>query len=160
MLKNGSKAPHFSLLDGTGNTHQTPDPKYSTQLLIFHRGQFCPTTDRFLTAYQDIYPRLKELGVGIFAISTDSKEENLGLQERLRIKFPLLSDADFKCCEAYGIYRGEHRNGTPYAEPGVVLIDKDLEVCYSVISSGPKGLASPGDILPVLLYMHSHGGKY
>ena len=58
------------------------------------------------------------------------------------------------------MYRSEHRNGAPYAEPGLVIIDKDLEVAYSVLSSGPKGLPQPGDVLPVLLYMASHGEKY
>lgn len=160
MLRNGTKAPTFSLEDSAGNAHQIPDSKYTTQFLLFHRGRFCPTTDRFLTAYQDLFPRLKELSIGIFAISTDSRQEQAELQERLKIKFPLLSDPGFKCGDAYGAYRGEHRNGSPFAEPGAIVIDKDLQVCYSVISSGPKGLTAPGDLLPVLLYMSSHGGKY
>ncbi len=160
MLKNGTKAPYISLLNHDGVQVDSNASSGKVTVLFFHRGKFCPTTDRFLTAYQDVYGRLKELSVGLVAVSTDSVDDNHALAERFKIRYPLLSDPAFAVASQYGVYRGEHHDGRPFAEPALIVIDVDGKVAYSVISSGPKGLPSPGDVIPVLLYMHSHGGRY
>lgn len=160
MLRNGTRAPLFSLSTSDGSPFSLEMVAGSPAVIIFHRGKFCPTTDRFLTAYQDFYGRLKEMKISLVAVSTDSVEDNRSIAENLRIRFPLLSDPDFKVCGSYGMYRAELPEGRPYAEPGVVITDIDGNVAYSVISSGPKGLPSPGDLAPILLYMHFHGGRY
>ena len=160
MLRNGVPAPDFTLNNYDGTSWKLKSALGKPLALIFFRGRFCPTSDRFLAAYQDIIPRLKELKISLVAISCDPKEEHRYLRDALRLSFPLLSDPNFSVCGAYGLYRVERGNGGSFCEPGVVVIDKDGRVAYSVISSGPKGLPSPGDLLPVLLYMFTHEGRY
>ena len=172
MLKNGEPAPLFSLPDAKGaiwssfghDGKELSDPQAHPErkitVMIFHRGVFCPTTDRFLTAYQDFYRRMKELAVDLIAISTDKVEANAELGERLKVTFPLLADGDFSVAQKYGVYRGEKRSGALFCEPALVIVDVEGKVAYSVISSGPKGLPQPGDVAAVLLYMHTHQGKY
>lgn len=160
MLRNGTPAPRFSLENHDGSLVSLDSAVGKPILLIFVRGKFCPTTDRFLASYQDFYGRLKELGVTLFAISTDTVEEHQTLAANFRVKFPLLSDPAFEVCGQYGMYRDERKNGKVYAEPGLVIIDVDGNVTYSVVTSGPKGLPSPGEIAPILLYMHFHNGRY
>lgn len=159
MLRNGTPAPDFTLLNA--NEEPVSLSSYIGKIicLIFLRGRFCPTTDKFLAAYQDFYSRMKELGVVLIGISADSPSDHRFYAEHLRVKFPLLTDPDFNVCNQYGLYRDQHK-GRDFSEPGLVVIDIDGKVCYSVLSSGPKGLPLPGEVAPVLLYMHSHGGKY
>lgn len=159
MLRNNSVAPDFELIDQSGNKHSLVQYKGKVVVLMFHRGRFCPTTDRFLTAYQDFIARLKELGVVLLSISADTVADQAYLSEHFRIKYPLLSDDGCAVAVKYGLYTDDSKSKI-FCEPGIVIIDSEGKVAYSVISSGPKGLPSPGDIIPVLLYMHSHGGKY
>lgn len=160
MLKNGTPAPQFTLPSHDGSDFTLADHKGKVTVLIFHRGKFCPTTDRFLASYQDFSGRMKEMNMELVAISTDALENQVALAQNLRVKFPLLTDKDFSVCEQYGVYRSNFSHGAPYAEPALIVIDVDGKVCYSVISSGPKGLPLPGDVAPVLLYMNTHGGRY
>ena len=103
---------------------------------------------------------MKDMGINLLAISTDSLEDSEFLSENFRLSFPLLSDPDFKVCELFHTYKDERKSGRVYSEPAVIIIDVEGKIAYSVISSGPKGLPSPGDLAPVLLYMHFHEGKY
>ncbi len=158
MLKNGDKAPAFNLRDTTGtavNSAQFGKPI----VLIFTRGKFCPTTNRFLTAWQDFYGRIKDLDMELLAISADSSEIAVELKAQLGLTFPLLADMDVAVAKQYGVYTVARGNGE-FAEPALIIIDKDGDVAYSIISSGPKGLPEPGAIAPILIYMHMHGGKY
>ena len=50
-----------------------------------------------------IHDELAARGVGIAAISVDEREDSVGLAERLRIQFPLLSDQGLKVASAYGV---------------------------------------------------------
>ena len=58
------------------------------------------------------------------------------------------------------IYINDGGPNGEYAEPVLFIVDVDGKVAYFTIASGPKGLPSPGDIAPVLLYMKGHGGRY
>lgn len=159
MLRNNSQAPEFELSDHSSTKHSLAQYKGKPVVLMFHRGRFCPTTDRFLTAYQDFYARLKELGITLLSLSADKIEDQKFLAEHFRIGYPLLSDDGCAIAVKYGLYTDD-RKGSLFCEPGIVIVDAEGKVAYSVISSGPKGLPSPLDLVPVLLYMHSHGGKY
>ena len=159
MLKNGEAAPAFSLPDHTGKAVSLEAFKGKPVVLIFTRGKFCPTTNRFLTAWQDFYLRIRDLGMELLAVSADTPEISVQLQSQLGLAFPLLSDVNVGVAKQYGVYTGP-RNGSEFTEPALIIIDKDGEVAYSIISSGPKGLPEPGAIAPVLIYMSTHGGKY
>lgn len=159
MLRNNSVAPDFELVDQSGNKHTLSQYKGKVVILMFHRGRFCPTTDRFLTSYQDVFARFNELKIVLLSISADSKEDQKFLSDQFRIKYPLLSDEGCAVAVKYGLYTDDSRSKI-FCEPGIVIVDVSGNVAYSIVSSGPKGLPSPGDILPVLLYMHSHDGKY
>lgn len=160
MLRNGESVPSFSLPATDGTVIHANNLLGKISVVIFLRGHFCPTSDRFLSAYQDILPRFTNLGVQLLAVNSDDKERNAKTTAELRLNFPLLSDQSCGVAQMFGMYVDNRRNGRLFVEPGLVVIDREGRVAYSVISSGPKGLPSPGDLLPVLLYMFFHDGKY
>lgn len=159
MIRNGEKAPSFELVDQNDSKISSGGLFSKSAVVCFHRGAFCPTTDRFLTTYQDFYGRLTELSMSLAFISCDPSEESKVLAERLKIKFPILSDPDAHIGKQYGVYMSDNPRRTFY-EPALFITDVNGAVAYSVISSGPKGLPGPGEIAPILLFMHTHGGKY
>ena len=159
MLRNGTKLPAFALTNQLGNTVRNDDVASSISVICFYRGLFCPTTDRYLAAYQDFYGRLRELGVELYFISTDSVEENLAVTDRLKIKYSLLSDTELEASTQFGTYQDKNKK-KQYSEPALFISDIDGAIAYQVISSGPKGLPAPTDIAPMILYMKSHGGRY
>lgn len=160
MLRNGSVAPDFSLESLNGADISLNSFKGKPVILIFVRGKFCPTTYRYLAAYQDFYGRIKDLGCELICICTDKNEDLLTLSNEIHISFPLLSDVEHTVGDNYGVYKDLRKSGRAFSEPAVIIVDKNGKIAYQVISSGPKGLPSPGDIAPVLLYMWKHEGVY
>jgi peroxiredoxin len=159
MLRNGSSLPTFALTNQRDVSIGNDTVIKQISIICFHRGVFCPTTDRFLASYQDFYGRLKELSIGLYFISNDSVELNKNVSERLKIKFDLLADTDLSVARSFDCYI-EEGGSKPFSEPALFITDIDGKIAYQTISSGPKGLPAVTDVVPVLLYMKSHGGKY
>ena len=162
MLRNGTPAPGWALTDAD-DTEQTLDGVRQGKplLLYFFRGEFCPTSQRDLKNWADVSSRLQGIGVGLAAISTDTPAHHRTLRETLGLPFPLLSDPDFATSTAYGVYQSDDTEGTqPHGEPALFVLDVDGKVAYSQIQTGPKGAASPAEMVLVALYMSQNGGRY
>ena len=163
MLRNGADAPSFSLLNAQERT-VTFDTVHGGKplLILFFRGEFCPSAARDLIGSEDTYSRIKSLGANLIAISADSTENNLSLHNRLGLDFPLLSDPGMKIGEDYGVYRSDdfEDGPDPHNEPAVFIVDAEGKIAYSQIQTGPKGTANPADMALILLYMSQNGGKY
>jgi len=160
MLKNGEKAPDFNLVGSDCKQYALADYGEKPLVLFFFRGKFCPTSKRYLIQWQEFDRKIHNLGARLLAISYDSVENHAWMAERYDIRFPLLSDLSLEVSRKYGVYIDRHEDGFDHGEPGIVLLDKEGKVAYSIVSSGPKGLPGPGDIAPILIYMFMHGGKY
>ena len=162
MLRNQTSAPEFSLLDQDGQQRTLSELRGDQPLLLFYyRGAFCPTSAKQMTDYADIYSRFEPLGAQLVAVSVDSPETSREYADKMRIKFPLLSDTEFKMASDYGVYKSDDEEGPqPHGEPAVFIIDSDGKIAYSQIQTGPKGSANPAELALVLLYMRDNGGKY
>ena len=70
---------------------------------------------------------LKKAKIQVVAISYDAVEKLASFAKQKKISFPLLSDADSKVIDAYGIRneeaRGTRMDGVPH--PGTFIIDQD-----------------------------------
>lgn len=162
MLRNQTPAPEFTLQDQDGRQRTFAELRGDKPLLLFYyRGAFCPTSHKQLTDYADIHSRFKPLGAQLVAVSVDSPATSLKLADDLKVKFPLLSDTDFKLAQDYGVYKSDDTEGPqPHGEPAIFIIDTDGKIAYSQIQTGPKGSANPAELALVLLYMRDNGGKY
>ena len=160
MLRNLVEAPDFELSTHDEKKIKLSDLRGKPVVLLFFRGQFCPTSRKFLINYQDFYQRITELGVELLAISRDLPAVSAEMRERYSIKFPLLSDPDLAIATKYETYVDQRKDGSFYTEPALIIVDAEGKVAYSVISSGSKGLPSVEDIAGILIYMSTHQGKY
>ncbi len=82
--------------------------------------------------------KIQGAGIRLVAISYDSVEDLKKFADKKRITFPLLSDADSKTINAYGIRNVEIEPGTPrdgIPHPGTFLINKDGVVCSKLFYS-------------------------
>lgn len=77
------------------------------------------------------YEKFKSDSTEILAISVDPPEENRKLADTLKLPFPLLSDANHKVIETYGVLDA----GGKISKPAVFIVDKRGTVRWSYIGS-------------------------
>ena len=163
MLRNNLPAPSFDLPDEMETVRSLDSLRDSRSLLIlFSRFADCPTSQRDLLAYANVYDRLRSLNADMVAVTVESPPAHRELCSRLGLPFSLLSDEDFAVSERYGIYRSDEidEGPQPHGEPAVFVLDVDGRIAYSQVQSGPKGLANPAEIALVFAYMDEQGGRY
>ncbi|CAM3880234.1 hypothetical protein GCM10009865_27930 [Aeromicrobium ponti] len=61
-------------------------------VLTFYRGSWCPFCNRQLKAYQEILPDIQELVAQLLAISPQTPDNTLSMQEKNEFDFQVLSD--------------------------------------------------------------------
>jgi peroxiredoxin len=73
-------------------------------VIIFYRGAWCPYCNIALRAYRDqLTAPLRDLGVGLVAISPQSADGSMTMQEKLDLEFAVLSDPGNQIAAALGI---------------------------------------------------------
>jgi peroxiredoxin len=163
MLRNKTPAPDFALRDASGIVRSLADLRGDSILLLsFFRGAYCPSAQRDLTAYADVYSRITALGAAMAAVSVDTPHDLRHLRDRLDLPFPLLSDSNFAVSRLYEIYESDetYEGPQPHGEPAVYIIDSDGHIADHQIQTGPKGSASPAEMALMLLYMQGNQGHY
>jgi len=105
ILPLGSHAPAFALQDSsTGKPVRSDDLLAVGPLVInFFRGWWCPYCIAELEAWQAAYPRLRERGGLLIAISPLTKRQNDFTVQRHDFTYPLLSDPGNKVAESFGV---------------------------------------------------------
>ncbi|UII21189.1 peroxiredoxin-like family protein [Fulvivirga ligni] len=92
-LQVGDKAPDFSLSNATGKTIRlTQLLQNSKVVLTFYRGSWCPYCNLQLAHYQQSVDEIHALGAELVAISPQTPDESLNMQEKNELKFEVLSD--------------------------------------------------------------------
>lgn len=100
----GEKAPAIVLKD----VNSKSDSLFSIlskkpTVLIFYRGGWCPYCNIHLAELQSIESEVIELGYQIIAVSPDSPENLRGSIDKHKLNYQLLSDADMKGAQGFGI---------------------------------------------------------
>lgn len=91
---------------------------------------------------REAMPRFEQRGGTVLAVSVDAPEESLALAERLKIKYPLLSDPSRKTTKAYKALDPE---SNPFFDPDarhpniskavVFVIDPDGAIQWKYVSA-------------------------
>jgi peroxiredoxin len=144
-LKEGEQAPNFTLPDAAGNAVTLSELlKQGPVVVIFYRGAWCPYCNLTLRAYQQALPQLQALGASLVAISPQTPDNSLTMQEKNELTFAVLSDVGNQVSRKFGLVfsleeavRTTHQqvganlpafNGDESWElpmPGTFLIDQD-----------------------------------
>ncbi|MCC6225674.1 MAG: thioredoxin-dependent thiol peroxidase [Microthrixaceae bacterium] len=135
MLKPGTKAPAFTLLDQNGQKVKLSEHAGHKVLVYFYPKADTPGCTTQSCALRDIAGAIGD--AAIIGISPDQPERLAKFDTKYSLGFALLSDADHKIAEKYGVW-GEKKNyGKTYM--GIVrsafLVDeagKLQEVWYKI----------------------------
>jgi len=150
----GHPAPDFKLMDHTGEeTVLSNFKEKSNVLLIFVRGDWCPSCHIMLRTYQRNKEKFAEKNVTIMAIGPDPVGINRQMVEEMGVQYKILSDADLACSRTYGIAlepHGKPPKDTTTPLPASFLISSDGILRYTSRADDPGQILNPSDIFPIL----------
>lgn len=72
-------------------------------ILVFYRGGWCPYCNKQLAGLQQIEKELNDMGYQLVAVSTDSQENLKQTENKQKLSYKLLSDADIALSKKFGI---------------------------------------------------------
>lgn len=104
MLKEGVKAPAFTVLDDQGAKVSLKDFKGKTVILYFYPKDMTPGCTTEACDFRDSLARLKKLKAVVLGVSKDSPSRHQKFREKEGLNFTLLSDEDGDLCKAYGVW--------------------------------------------------------
>ena len=127
MLPNGIPAPNFALPDQNGRIRSLADYRGRKVILYFYPKDMTAGCTQQACAFADLYPQFMEKGAVVLGVSRDSVASHKKFEEKYGLPFPLLSDADLKVIQSYGVWQEKKLYGK--ASMGVVrttyLIDEN-----------------------------------
>lgn len=129
-LKEGDRAPNFSVADQDGNTHTLEMYKGKKLIVFFYPKASTPGCTNEACNLRDNYEVLQEKGYEILGVSADSQKRQKNFRDKHKFPFPLLADEDKEILEGFGVwgekkfmgrtYDGIHRMTFLIDENGVV----------------------------------------
>ena len=169
-LKEGDRAPSFSLPNGTGDTVSSIELSRRGPLVVsFYRGGWCPYCNLELRALQHSLTDIKTLGAELVAISPELPDNSLSTKEKANLTFEVLSDVGNKVARDFGlvfalaeeirpIYKNfgfdiPISNGNDSYElpvPATYVIASDSTIIYSFVEADYTKRAEPEDIIEAL----------
>jgi peroxiredoxin len=122
-LRAGSLAPEFTLPDQNGSSVNLRELLVKGPVVVsFYRGAWCPFCNIELRGLQRSFPRMRELGASLVAISPQLPDGSLTLSQRHALEFPILSDLGNSVARSYGIvFRLSDELRSSFRERGIDL---------------------------------------
>lgn len=133
MVEVGEEAPDFSLVDQNGKEIKLSDFRGKNVLLAFYPFDFSPVCTVEFGCFEEDLSKLNELNAQVLGISVDSKYCHKEFAQKLRLKFPLLSDFNREVCKLYDTLRKEG-----FSERAYFIIDKQGIVRFKYLMPTPK----------------------
>ncbi len=104
ILPVGATAPEFMLPDASGRAVRSADLLALGPLVLnFFRGRWCPYCVTEIEAWRDLFPRLREAGVLLAAISPQTTRQSDFMVGQHGLPFPVLSDPGCAVAEKFGL---------------------------------------------------------
>ncbi|HEX6422016.1 MAG TPA: thioredoxin-dependent thiol peroxidase [Acidimicrobiales bacterium] len=138
MLKQGDKAPGFTLSDQHGNTVSLADFAGRKVLVYFYPKADTPGCTTQACGLRDI---LGDIGdTAVLGVSPDKPAKQKKFDEKYSLGFPLLADEDHAVAEAYGSWGEKSMYGRTYM--GIIrsayLVDENGDVAEAWPKISPK----------------------
>jgi peroxiredoxin Q/BCP len=128
MLKEGQKAPAFTLESSDGEKVSLADFAGQTLVIYFYPRDLTPGCTREAEAFRDAAAALKRKKAAVVGVSKDSVASHCKFRDKHALNFPLLSDPDGAVIEKYGAW-GEK---TLYGK-------KSMGIIRTTVIIGPDG---------------------
>lgn len=104
LLKKGSKAPTFSLLNQNGVEVQLKDFSGEYLALYFYPKALTPGCTTQACSIRDIKQELDALGVRVLGVSPDPVAKLQKFRDKHQLNFDLLADEEHIVADAYGVW--------------------------------------------------------
>lgn len=121
MPKAGQPAPAFHLQDQNGHWQTPADHHGRWLVLYFYPKDFTPGCTTEVCTFRDDVLKLRKAGADVVGVSLDDVKSHAEFAHKYHVPFPLLSDADRKVAETYGVLASH--GGMHYARRTTFLID-------------------------------------
>lgn len=103
-LKVGARIPSIRLPDASGQMRSVQDLlKKGPVVLSFYRGGWCPFCNKQLSSYAAHYDEFRKRGAELVAISPETPEQATDTQNKDKIPFVTLSDANNAVAGKFGL---------------------------------------------------------
>ncbi len=104
VLKEGQKAPNFTLLSQDGKKMKLSDLRGKKVALYFYVRDFTPGCTMQSCSMRDGTKKLESAGIVTLGVSTDPVESHRKFADKYELSFTILSDPGAKTAKAYGVY--------------------------------------------------------
>jgi peroxiredoxin Q/BCP len=104
MLKEGDKAPAFSLESDSGKKIKLSDFKGKTLVLYFYPKDDTPGCTREAIAFTGAADAFAKAGAAVVGVSKDSVASHCKFRDKYKLGIPLLSDPDLAVHKAFGAF--------------------------------------------------------
>jgi peroxiredoxin Q/BCP len=130
-LKVGDAAPDFRLPSTEGREIALKEFRGKKNVVLyFYPKDDTPGCTKEACSFRDEQTKFDKKDAVILGVSFDGLESHKKFAGKYKLPFPLLSDADKKIAEAYGVYKEKSMYGRTYMgiERSTFLIDKDGKI--------------------------------
>lgn len=150
MLKEGTKAPDFTLPDQNGDMHSLSDYEGQKVVLYFYPKDNTAGCTKQACSFGELYPLFREKGAVVIGISKDSVASHKKFEEKYGLLFTILSDTGLEVIKAYDVWKEKKNYGK--VSMGVVrttyLIDENGVIVKAM--EKVKAAENPQDMLDIL----------
>lgn len=130
MIKEGSKAPQFTLPDSYGNKISLKDFIGKKVVLYFYPKDMTSGCTQEACDFRDAHPDFKKLKAVVLGLSADSTISHKKFSDKYDLPFTLLSDEDKKVLEKYDVWKEKSMYGKKYMgiERTTVIINENGKI--------------------------------
>lgn len=163
----GDQFPDAELIDAHGDkVSLSALLKNGPTIINFYRGEWCPYCNLEINAFQRMLPEIKAKGAQMVAISPQTPDKSLTVEEKNELEFPVLSDIGNKLARALGLvfdlpevlktaytnfgfalpdYNGDQSWTLPI--PATYVVDGNGLITYAFVDADYSQRAEPQDVL-------------
>jgi peroxiredoxin Q/BCP len=123
MPRAGQPAPAFRLQDQSGHWQTPAGHRGRWLVLYFYPKDFTPGCTTEVCTFRDDVLKLRKAGADVIGVSLDDVRSHAQFARKYHVPFPLLSDADRKVAQAYGVLASH--GDVHYARRTTFLIDPE-----------------------------------
>lgn len=111
-IAEGQPAPDFTLPSSTGGEISLSDYRGSKSVVLyFYPKDDTPGCTKEACSFRDSAAEFEKLGAQVLGVSRDALGSHEKFAAKYQLAFPLLSDADGRVTEAYGVWREKNMYG-------------------------------------------------
>ena len=139
-MKEGRKAPSFTLPDQDGNPVRLTDFEGETVVLYFYPKADTPGCTQQACGIRDRSADYERAGAVVVGVSPDPPDKLRAFADKHDLPFTLLSDADHKVAEKYGVWVEKSMYGRSYmgVQRATFVIGPDRRILRSFPKVSPK----------------------